>query len=122
MASARSDGSVRIKKQYLKKTTFVDSYIGTDLKRTEIEKSFEDMNDHVHVDQSAASQRMRMLFKNAYKEEGCCATFMLFISIPLNFIRDYTIPIGEIAVWDRRRASIIPITQVAGFFYMNLDL
>jgi len=50
MASARSDGSVQIKKQYLKKTTFVDSYIGTDLKRTEIEKSFEDMNDHVHVD------------------------------------------------------------------------
>jgi len=80
------------------------------------------MNIHVHVDKYAASQRMRSLFKNTYKEEGLVTTIMLFITIPLTFVRDYTIPIGEFAAWDRQRAAFIPVTQVAAFFYMNGNL
>lgn len=59
------------------------------------------MNIHLHVDKNAASQRMRAIFRRTYKEEGFLSTIMLFISIPLTFIRDYTIPIGEYAAWDR---------------------
>jgi len=44
---------------------------------------------------------MRALFRRTYKEEGFMNTIMLFISIPLTFIRDYTIPIGEMAAWER---------------------
>lgn len=65
---------------------------------------------------------MRALFKRTYREEGFINTIMLFISIPLTFVRDYSIPIGEYEVWDRTRAAFIPVTQVAAFFYLNGDL
>jgi len=80
------------------------------------------MNIHVHVDKNAASQRMRSLFKRTYHEEGLLNTIMLFIVIPLTFVRDYTIPIGEFAAWNRQRAAFIPVTQVAAFFYLNGNL
>jgi hypothetical protein len=44
---------------------------------------------------------MRSLFRRTFKEEGILSTLMLFVSIPLTFVRDYTIPIGEFEAWDR---------------------
>ena len=65
---------------------------------------------------------MRSLFRRTFKEEGILSTLMLFVAIPLTFVRDYTIPIGEFEAWDRQRAAFIPITQVGAFFYLNGNL
>jgi hypothetical protein len=65
---------------------------------------------------------MRAVFRRTYHDEGFLNTMMLLITIPLTFIRDYTIPIGEMAAWERQRASFIPVTQVGAFFYLNGNL
>lgn len=46
----------------------------------------------------------------------------MIISVPLTFIRDYSCPMGEMEAWDRRRASIVPVTIVISFFYLNGNL
>lgn len=103
----RTAGSVHVDKTNLRRTTFLDSYVTKIIeeRKTELAGSNDnlqgDINIHVHVDKNAASQRMRALFKRTFKEEGLVNTIMLFISLPLTFIRDYTIPIGELAAWNR---------------------
>ena len=37
-------------------------------------------------------------------------------------MRDYSVPMGEMEAWDRRRAAIVPMTLVISFFYLNGDL
>lgn len=44
---------------------------------------------------------------------------MTVITAPLNFLRDYTIPIAEVDQWDRQRAATIPVFIVLAFFYLN---
>ena len=43
-------------------------------------------------------------------------------SVPLYFIRDYTIPIGDELSWNRVRAAIAPVTFVFAFNYLNGNL
>lgn len=40
------------------------------------------------------------------------------IAIPLNFMRNYTVPMGDIAEWDRTRAAIVPIFMPLAFFVL----
>jgi len=56
------------------------------------------------------------------KERGVVSTFMLFIRIPLDFLRDYTCPMAEKESWDRNRAAILPLTMITAFFYLGGDL
>jgi len=44
---------------------------------------------------------------------------MKLVSVPITLIRDYTVPIGEEDVWDRQRASIVPVTIVFAFLWLN---
>ncbi len=64
---------------------------------------------------------MRTLFRRT-KEEGFLNILMLIISVPLTFIRDYSIPMGEMEAWNRVRAAILPITIVISFYYLNGNL
>lgn len=64
------------------------------------------------------ANKMRTLFKNV-QEEGVVNSMMKLISFPLSILRDYTVPIGEEDQWDRQRASIIPMTIVFAFFWLN---
>ena len=43
---------------------------------------------------------------------------MKVITVPLTFLRDYTIPMAEEETWDRTRASVLPSTMVISFFYL----
>ena len=61
---------------------------------------------------------MRHVFRRT-KEEGIINTFMLLISVPLELIRDYTVPIGEAEAWDRKRAAVVPMTLVFSFLFLN---
>lgn len=38
------------------------------------------------------------------------------VAAPLNFLRDYTVPMGEAEAWDRNRACITLITMPLAFF------
>ena len=63
--------------------------------------------------------------KNEFKREkdkGILANLMLIIEVPLNFLRDYSTPMGEEDAWDRTRAAILPVTMMISFFYLNGDL
>ena len=44
---------------------------------------------------------------------------MKLISVPIILVRDYTVPIGEEEAWDRNRASVLPMTIVFAFFWLN---
>ena len=43
----------------------------------------------------------------------------LVISVPLTFIRNYTIPICRDEFWDRNRAAVMPLTIVWAFLFLN---
>lgn len=61
---------------------------------------------------------MRNLLKRT-KQDGCLGTFSKFVSVPLNFLRDYTIPMAEQENWDRNRAAIVPLFIVLAAFYLS---
>jgi sodium/potassium/calcium exchanger 6 len=61
---------------------------------------------------------MRKIFRQT-QEQGVFNTIMTVISAPLNFLRDYTIPIAENDQWDRQRAATIPVFIVFAFFYLE---
>ena len=42
-----------------------------------------------------------------------------FITIPLEFLRNYTIPMADFADWDRNRASILPLCIPTGFCLLH---
>lgn len=48
-----------------------------------------------------------------------CETVSKVVTVPLTFIRDYTVPPGDQDQWNRNRASIFPITFVFAFFWLN---
>mmetsp|Transcript_4570 Transcript_4570/g.6926 ORF Transcript_4570/g.6926 Transcript_4570/m.6926 type:complete len:140 (+) Transcript_4570:1284-1703(+) len=64
---------------------------------------------------------MRAVMRRA-KDEGVGGVFMLIFTIPLNFLRDYSCPAGEVEEWNRNRAAILPLTIVGSFFFLNGSL
>jgi len=47
---------------------------------------------------------------------------MKVISVPLIFLRDYTIPFGDNENWDRTRAAIIPMTLMFAFKFLSGEI
>jgi hypothetical protein len=43
----------------------------------------------------------------------------LIVEVPLNFLRDYTVPMADKYEWDRNRAAIIPLTLPWAFFFLQ---
>ena len=39
--------------------------------------------------------------------------------MPLNFVRDYTVPMAEKVEWDRTRAAILPFFIPWAFFFLQ---
>ena len=73
------------------------------------------------ADRNAIAQRMRHNFRRI-KEEGYGNTCFKVVEIPLNFLRDYTCPIGDYEAWNRTRAAVVPVFIVLGFLYLNGNL
>ena len=48
----------------------------------------------------------------------CIALIKKGIALPLNFMRDYTVPMGELSAWDRNRAAIVPAFMPLAFFVL----
>jgi sodium/potassium/calcium exchanger 6 len=59
-----------------------------------------------------------MVFKRA-TFDGVLNKCWLIVELPLNILRDYTCPMAEYADWNRNRATIIPMTFIWGFLYLQ---
>ena len=64
---------------------------------------------------------MRGLFRRA-QEQGISNVLLKIVEVPLNFLRDYSVPMGEEDAWNRTRASILPATLVMSVLYLNGNL
>lgn len=124
LEEAAQDGSrsFNIKKTNLRETEISEDHVGTLIqRRTEILAQFPQVDESTMPDRLFVAQQMKAIFKRT-KEKGVCDSLMLIISTPLNFIRDISTPMGEEDAWNRTRASILPMTLVISFFYLNGDL
>ena len=72
----------------------------------------------VHTDKGYLANKMRMAFRKT-QEEGCLNSTMKLVSVPLTFLRDYTCPPNEEAVWDRDRAAIFPVTVLFAYLWLT---
>lgn len=60
--------------------------------------------------------------KNTFKrstDEGLGSKCWKIVEIPLNFLRDYTVPMAEKAEWDRTKASILPMFLPWAFCFLQ---
>lgn len=66
-------------------------------------------------DQLYTANKARNIFKRTEDTKSAnCFTFLSkIVEIPLTFIRDYSIPMGDFAEWDRTRGAILPLTLPA---------
>lgn len=69
-------------------------------------------------DQLFIATRIKNIFKRT-SGEGCFNTCWLVVDIPLNFLRNYSVPPADHADWDRNRMSILPLTIPISFFYLK---
>ena len=52
---------------------------------------------------------------------GVIGNCFKLVEVPLNFLRDYSVPMADKSEWDRNRAAIIPITLPWAFFFLLGD-
>ena len=71
------------------------------------------VNDRMYI-----VNKMRTVFKQT-REEGVLNSLMKLISVPIVFVRDYTVPMGEEEAWDRNRVAVVCMTIVFAFFWLN---
>ena len=70
-------------------------------------------------DRLFVTYRMMNLFKrDKSKKVKCLDLISHGIAVPLNFMRDYTVPMGELSAWNRNRAAIVPIFMPLAFFLL----
>jgi solute carrier family 24 (sodium/potassium/calcium exchanger), member 6 len=60
-----------------------------------------------------------MTFKRTEDEESFLGKCWNLVEIPLNFLRDFTIPMGDKAEWDRNRAAIVPFFVPWAALFLN---
>ena len=68
-------------------------------------------------------EKVGEMWKHA-KVLGFKKVFMLFISVPMNFLRDYTIPMSSVPIkdgneWDQKKAATIPVFYVFASLYLS---
>ena len=71
----------------------------------------------ISIDRLATAQRLKLIFKNS-KEDTNLGVFFWLIDLPVNFLRDYTIPAGSLDNYDRTKMTVVPITISFTFCYL----
>lgn len=69
-------------------------------------------------DRIFVAHKMRMLFRST-RDDSLATQLMKLVSVPLTVLRDYSVPIPEEEQWDRQRASVVPMTSVFAFLWLN---
>lgn len=93
---------------------------------TQIElRKTQDEMQIVALDENATPQDDIYLankIKNTFKrstDEGLHNKCWKIVEVPLNFLRDYTVPMAEKAEWDRTKASILPFFLPWAFCFLQ---
>jgi hypothetical protein len=73
----------------------------------------EDAPDALYV-----AHKIKMTFKRT-GDDGVLGKCWKLVEVPLNFVRDYSVPMAEKAEWDRVRAAVIPFTLPWAFFFLQ---
>jgi hypothetical protein len=68
--------------------------------------------------------RIKNLFKRTFDddEKSFSDKLWLIVDIPLNLLRNYSVPMAETDEWDRNRGALYPILLPFAFFFLNGDL
>ena len=70
----------------------------------------------VAPDQLFVAGKMRNIFKRTQSRATTWLGYVTkIVEIPLNLLRDYTVPMAEVSDWSRNRAAILPLTIPVGF-------
>ena len=80
---------------------------------------FENEEDEGVPDQLFVAQRMKMMFKQTQDDNSCFDSLFKVVEIPLNFLRNYSVPMAEEGEWNRLRAAILPLTMPFAFVYLQ---
>ena len=110
--------SVNIKKLNLQETVVSDSHVSNlyNSKHEDLLKSGHEYKN-VLVDDLYQGLKFKSLMKKA-RMQGVHGICFNLIAIPLNFLRNYTIPIVGEDAYDRGRAAITPITSPLASMYL----
>ena len=118
----KTQGSVMIKKQAQNIwNSLANDHIDKQIlikKETETADALDDL-DEGQPDQMFIAQKIKLIFKRSNEDDGITDKLLKIIEVPLNFLRDFTIPMSDINEWDRNRAAIVPITIPWAFCYMQ---
>lgn len=63
--------------------------------------------------------RLLNQFKRAATQDSLMDKCWKVIEVPLNFLRDYTVPMAEYDDWNRFRATVLPLTVPVSFMYLQ---
>lgn len=69
-------------------------------------------------EQNFAAQLLKMQFKRQGSGDSKLDLCWKVVEVPLNFLRDYSIPMAEFEEWDRNRASLLPLTVPISFAFL----
>lgn len=111
-------GSVYINKS-LVGPSISEDHVGSELRKS-LERAPSDMTNEAgeKIDPLFAAQKIKIVFKRA-TFDGYVNKCWKVVEVPLTILRDYTCPMSEYADWNRTRASILPLTCVWGFLYLQ---
>ena len=69
------------------------------------------------------AQKLLLLFKRTTDDDDSLLDkIWLVIDIPLNLMRDLTVPMSETDAWDRNRGALFPLILPFAFYFLNGDL
>lgn len=62
--------------------------------------------------------KLKMVFRRAEDDSSLISKCWKIVEIPLEFVRNYTVPMAEFGDWNRNRASVLPVSFLWGFFFL----
>ena len=83
-----------------------------------METQTDDSDDEAAPDALFVAQKIKMTFKRT-EGDSVIGKCWRIVEIPLNFLRDYSVPMADSCEWDRNRAALIPLTGPWAFAFLN---
>jgi hypothetical protein len=84
----------------------------------DLNENGDENENKVRVEQNFAAQKLKIQFKRAGdNNESKLDKCWKIVEIPLNFLRDFSVPMADFDDWDRFRASVLPFTIPTAFMF-----
>lgn len=91
-----------------------------DRSKSQVSQSNDDQEEEdAPKDRLFLANKLKSVFKRSEDDTGLLNKLFKFVEVPLNFFRDYTVPMAETAEWDRKRACILPFCVPWAFCFLQ---